>query len=123
MECCFDKARLTVRAAAASVAIVMTVIAPRVAAQDIRTQALEQSIKQLEASLQAVRNELNQLKSESARDAQKLMKMEEKSASIEKRQAQESQKVAKIEEVGTLGEKRANNKNVRAIKAMYRLIF
>ena len=110
MEYCFDKARLTARAAAA-VAIVMTVIAPRVAAQDIRTQALEQSIKQLEASLQAVRNELNQLKSESARDAQRLVKMEEKSTSIEKRQAQEAQKVAKIEEVAASGEKRHNNRN------------
>ena len=38
------------------------------------------------------------MKAESARDAQRLMQIEQKSASIEKRQVVEAQKVAKIEE-------------------------
>lgn len=102
----FDKTRPTVSVAAASLAIVMSTVVPQVSAQDARTQALERSLKQLEASLQAIRNELNQVKAESARDAQKLMKIEEKSASIEKRQGLEAQKVTKIEEVAASMEKR-----------------
>jgi len=94
----FCKTRLGVGAAAASLAIVMASAAPQVSAQDARTQALERSLKELEASLRAVRNELDQIKADSARDAQKLMKVEEMSSSIEKRQALEAQKVAKIEE-------------------------
>lgn len=102
----FDKTRPTVSVAAASLAIVMSTVVPQVSAQDARTQALERSLKQLEASLQAIRNELNQVKAESARDAQKLMKIEEKSASMEKRQGLEAQKVTKIEEVAASMEKR-----------------
>lgn len=107
----FDKTRLSVSVAAASLAIVMATVAPRVSAQDARTEALERSLRQLEASMQAIRSELNQLKSESARDTQKLMKMEERSTSMEKRQAVEAQKVTKIEEVAASVEKRPDSKS------------
>ena len=107
----FEKTRQAISVAVASLAIVMATVAPQVSAQDARTQALERSLKELEASLQAVRNELNQIKSESARETQKLMKIEERSASIEKRQALEAQKVSKIEEVAASAEKRQNSKN------------
>src|SRR5690606_41011478 len=63
-----DEIRLVAGIAAASLAIVLSSAAPHVSAQDARTQALERSIRQLEASLQAVRNELEQVKAESARD-------------------------------------------------------
>lgn len=102
----FYKGRPAASVAAASLAIVMSTVVPQVSADDVKTQALERSLKQLEASLQAVRKELDEVKAESARDAQKLMKIEETSASLEKRQAQESQKVTKIEEVAASMEKR-----------------
>ena len=79
-----DEIRPVAGIAAASLAIVLSSAAPQVLAQDARTQALERSIRQLEASLQAVRGELEQVKAESARDAQKLLKMEEKSAAMER---------------------------------------
>ncbi|MEO8767110.1 MAG: porin family protein [Nitrosospira sp.] len=107
----FDKTRLAVSVAAVSLAIVMASVAPGALAQDARTQALEQSLKQLEASLQAIRNELNQVKAESARDTQKLIKVEEKSASMEKQQALEAQKITKIEEVAASMEKRSGSKS------------
>ncbi len=107
----FDKTRLVVSVAAVSLAIVMATVAPRASAQDARTQALEQSLKQLEASLQAIRNELNQVKAESAREARKIMKIEEMSTSMEKRQALEAQKVTKIEEVAASVEKRQNSRH------------
>ena len=65
-----DEIRPVAGIAAASLAIVLSSAAPQVLAQDARTQALERSIRQLEASLQAVRGELEQVKAESARDAQ-----------------------------------------------------
>jgi hypothetical protein len=111
MKLFFDKTRLSVSVVAASLAIVMATVAPRVAAQDARTEALERSLRQLEASMQAIRSELNQLKSESARDTHKLMKMEERSVSMEKRQAVEAQKVTKIEQVTASVEKRPDNKS------------
>lgn len=94
---------------AASLAIVISVAAPPVSAQDARTQALEQQLRQLEISLQAVRNELEQVKAESARDAQRLMQVEQKSTSMEKRQAVEAQKVAKIEETAVSARKILDN--------------
>ncbi|SCY60935.1 hypothetical protein [Nitrosospira sp. Nsp13] len=111
MKLFFDKTRLSVSVVAASLAIVMATVAPRVAAQDARTEALERSLRQLEASMQAIRSELNQLKSESARDTHKLMKMEERSVSMEKRQAVEAQKVTKIEQVTASVEKRPDKKS------------
>lgn len=101
--------RATVSVSAALLAIVISTVAPKVSAQDARTQALERQLKQLEASLQAVRGELDQVKEESAREAQRLMKVEEKSTSMEKRQAVEAQKVAKIEETSASSEKRENS--------------
>lgn len=76
----------TVSVSAALLAIVISTVAPNVSAQDARTQALERQLKQLEASLQAVRGELDQVKADSAREAQKLMRIEEKSTSMEKRE-------------------------------------
>lgn len=93
-----DKIRTTAAFSAASFAIVISAVASEASAQDTRTQALERQLRQLEASLQAVRSELEQVKAESARDAQRLMQIEQKSTSIEKRQAVEAQKIAKIEE-------------------------
>ena len=98
MKYFFDKMQSTAAVSAASLAVVISVAAPAASAQDARTQALEQQLRQLETSLRAVRNELEQVKAESARDAQRLMQIEQKSTSIEKRQVVEAQKVAKIEE-------------------------
>ncbi|MEO7559100.1 MAG: porin family protein [Nitrosospira sp.] len=107
----FDKTRLSISGAAASFVIVMATVAPQASAQDARAEALERSLKQLEVSMQAIRSELNQLKSESARDTHKLMKIEEKSTSMEKRQAAEARKVTKIEEAAASGEKRPGGKS------------
>lgn len=97
--------------AATLLAIAMVMAAPRVPAQDARTQALERSLQQLEAELQAIRNELTRLKSDSAREAQKVMKIEEMSASMEKRQTRDAQKVAKIEEAAASWEKRPDSRS------------
>ncbi len=107
----FDKTRRSVSGATASLVIVMATVAPQAWAQDARTEALERSLRQLETSMQAIRSELNQLKSESARDTHKLMKMEERSASMEKQQAVEAQKVTKIEQVAASVEKRPDSKS------------
>lgn len=107
----FDKTRRSVSGATASLVIVMATVAPQAWAQDARTEALERSLRQLETSMQAIRSELNQLKSESARDTHKLMKMEERSASMEKQQAVEAQKVTKIEQVAGSVEKRPDSKS------------
>lgn len=106
-----DKTRLAVRVAAGSLLIVVATVAPQASAQDARTQALERSLKQLEASLQAIRNELNQVKSESAREAQRVIKIEEMATSVEKRQTQEAQKVTNVAEKTDLLEARSNHKN------------
>jgi hypothetical protein len=106
----FKKIRPAGSAGAALLAFVMMMPAPAALGQNARTEALEQSLKQLEASMQAIRNELNQLKSESARDTQKLMKIEERSVAVEKRQAAEVQKVAKLEEAAAAGEKQPGGK-------------
>lgn len=105
-----DKMRTTAAVSAASLAIVLCGAAPEASAQDARTQALERQLQQLEASLQAVRNELDQVKAESAREAQRLMQIEQKSTSIEKRQAVEAQKIAKIEESTASTERNPNSK-------------
>ncbi|MCC2682150.1 MAG: hypothetical protein K0S36_1714 [Nitrosospira multiformis] len=110
MKYFFDKMQTTAAVSAASLAIVISVTAPAASAQDARTQALEQQLRQLEASLQAVRNELNQVKAESAREAQRLMQIEQKSTSIEKRQAVDAQKIAKIEESGASFERTPDQK-------------
>lgn len=107
----FVKGRPIVRIIAMLLAVVMSTVVPQVSAEDAKTQALERSLKQLEVSLQAVRKELEQVKAESALEAQKLMKVEEASASMEKRQAQEAQKVTKIEEVAASVEKRQNSRH------------
>jgi hypothetical protein len=104
------KRRTTAVVSAASLAIVISVAAPPVSAQDARTQALEQQLRQLETSLRAVRNELEQVKADSARDAQRLMQIEQKSTSIEKRQAVDTQKIAKIEESGVSFERTPDQK-------------
>ncbi|MDO8438532.1 MAG: porin family protein [Nitrosomonadaceae bacterium] len=106
-----DKTRLAVRIAASSLAIVIATIAPHASAQDARTQALERSLRQLEASLQALRSELNQVKSESAREAQRIIKIEEMATSVEKRQTQEAQKVTNVAEKTDLLEARSNHKH------------
>lgn len=111
MKFSFDNTRPVASVAAASLAIVITTVAPQASAQDAKTEALERSLKQLEASMQAIRSELNQLKSESARDTQKLMKMEERSTSMEKRQVLEAQKVTRIEEVAASVGKRPDSKS------------
>lgn len=110
MKYFFDKMQTTAAVSAASLAIVISVAVPAASAQDARTQALEQQLRQLEASLQAVRNELNQVKAESAREAQRLMQIEQKSTSIEKRQAVDAQKIAKIEESGASFERTPDQK-------------
>ncbi|SEO05287.1 hypothetical protein SAMN05216404_110126 [Nitrosospira multiformis] len=110
MKYFFDKMQTTAAVSAASLAIVISVAAPAASAQDARTQALEQQLRQLEASLQAVRNELNQVKAESAREAQRLIQIEQKSTSIEKRQAVDAQKIAKIEESGVSFERTPDQK-------------
>lgn len=110
MKYFFDKMQTTAAVSAASLAVVISVAAPAASAQDARTQALEQQLRQLEASLQAVRNELNQVKAESAREAQRLMQIEQKSTSIEKRQAVDAQKIAKIEESGASFERTPDQK-------------
>lgn len=89
----------------------MTALPLPLFAQDVRTQALEQQLQQLEATLRAVRNELDQVKAESAREAQRFMKIEKKSSSIEERQVLEAQRVAKIEEAAGSVEKLPSNKN------------
>ncbi len=110
MKYFLDKMQSTAAVSAASLAIVISVAAPAASAQDARTQALEQQLRQLEMSLQAVRNELNQVKAESAREAQRLMQIEQKSTSIEKRQAADAQKIAKIEESGASFERTSDQK-------------
>ncbi|SFW34946.1 hypothetical protein [Nitrosovibrio sp. Nv17] len=55
-------------------------------AGDARTQALEQSLRQLEASLRAVREELDQIKAESARESRKLAEIQERSTRLERQQ-------------------------------------
>ncbi|SEA56056.1 hypothetical protein [Nitrosospira multiformis] len=110
MKYFLDKMQSTAAVSAASLAVVISVAAPAASAQDARTQALEQQLRQLEMSLQAVRNELNQVKAESAREAQRLMQIEQKSTSIEKRQAADAQKIAKIEESGASFERTSDQK-------------
>src|SRR5688500_3387887 len=100
MKYFFDKMQTTAAVSAASFAIVISVAAPAASAQDTITQAMEHQLRQLEASLQSVRYDLNQVKAESAREAQRLMQSEHKSTSIEKRQVVDAQKIAKIEESG-----------------------
>lgn len=80
-----DKPRRAISIAAGSLAIVMATVAPQASAQDARTQALERALKQMEVQLQTLRNELNQVKSESAREAQKVMAIEEKTIKIEEK--------------------------------------
>jgi ABC-type transporter MlaC component len=106
----FEKKRLAGSVTVALLGLVTIMAAPQATAQNARTEALEQSLKQLEANMQAIRNELNQLKSESAREAQKLMKIEERSASAEKRQAVEAQKMAKMEEAAASAGKHPDSK-------------
>ena len=110
MKCYCEKTCLAGGITAALLALVMAMAAPQVLAQSARTKALEQSLRQLEVSMQAIRTELNQLKSESARGAHKLMRVEERSVSAEKRQAVEAQKVAEMEEAAALAEKRSDSK-------------
>lgn len=88
----FEETRLAGGVTAAQLPLVIIMAAPQVAGQNARTEALEQSLRQLEAGMQAIRSELNQLKSDSAREAQKLIKIEERSVSVEQRQAAEAQK-------------------------------
>jgi hypothetical protein len=107
----FEKKRLAGSVTVALLGLVTIMAAPQATAQNARTEALEQSLKQLEANMQAIRNELNQLKSESAREAQKLMKIEERSASAEKRQAVEAQKMAKMEEAAASAGKHPDSKS------------
>ena len=113
-----DKTRLTVSAVAASLVIVMAMVAPPAAAQDARTQALEQTLRQMENQLRALRNELNQMKSDSAREAQKVMAIEEKTIQIEEkatktkeysRTAQE--KIEHAIEMADIIDKRMDRKN------------
>ena len=71
-----DKAELVVRVAIGSFITVIVMAAPPVFAQDVRTQALEQALKQMERQLQALRSELNQVKSDTAKEAQKVIAIE-----------------------------------------------
>ncbi len=80
-----DKAQLVVRVAFGSIITVIVMAAPPVFAQDVRTQALEQALKQMERQLQALRSELNQVKSDTAKEAQKVIAIEEKTIKIEKK--------------------------------------
>lgn len=98
MKYILDKTRLAVRVAAASLVIVMATIAPQASAQDARTQALERALKQMEVQLQALRNELNQVKSESAREAQKVMAIEEKTIQIEEKTLRAKEKTRTAQE-------------------------
>lgn len=111
MKDVFNKLQLSPISPAILLAVAMTTLPLPLLAQDVRTQALEQQLQQLEASLRAVRNELDQVKAESAREAQRLMKIEKKSSSIEERQVLEAQRVAKIEEAAGSVEKLLGNKN------------
>jgi hypothetical protein len=98
MKYFLDKTRLAVHVAAASLAIVMATITPQASAQDARTQALERALKQMEVQLQALRNELNQVKSESAREAQKVMAIEEKTIQIEEKTSRVKEKTRTAQE-------------------------
>jgi Tfp pilus assembly protein FimT len=80
-----DKAELVVRVAIGSFITVIVMAAPPVFAQDVRTQALEQALKQMERQLQALRSELNQVKSDTAKEAQKVIAIEEKTIKIEEK--------------------------------------
>ncbi len=106
-----DRTRLTVRVVASSLLIVIATVAPQATAQDAKTESLERAFKQLEIQLRAIRSELNQVKSESAREAQKVMLIEEMATSAEKRHAQEVQKVANVAEKADLLETRLDRKN------------
>ncbi|SFW40477.1 hypothetical protein SAMN05216414_1411, partial [Nitrosovibrio sp. Nv17] len=66
--------------------VAMTASMPLAFAGDARTQALEQSLRQLEASLRAVREELDQIKAESARESRKLAEIQERSTRLERQQ-------------------------------------
>lgn len=111
MERYFEKARRARGVTAVLLALVGVMAAPQVLAQNARAEALERSLRQLEASMQVIRKELNQLKLESAQEAQKVMKIEERSASTEKRQAVEAQKMARMEEAPTSAGKRPDSKS------------
>ena len=80
-----DKAQLVVRVALGSFITVIVMATPPVFAQDVRTQALEQALKQMERQLQALRSELNQVKSDTAKEAQKVIAIEEKTIKIEEK--------------------------------------
>jgi comEA protein len=68
--------------------------------------------------MQAIRNELNRLTSESGREAQKVMKIEERSALMEKRQAVEAQKVTKIEEAAVCAAVNINTASQEELQAV-----
>ena len=80
-----NKAKLVFRVALGSLITVIVMAAPPVFAQDVRTQALEQALKQMESQLQALRSELNQVKSDTAKEAQKVIAIEEKTIKIEEK--------------------------------------
>ena len=80
-----NKAKLVFRVALGSLITVIVIAAPPVFAQDVRTQALEQALKQMERQLQALRSELNQVKSDTAKEAQKVIAIEEKTIKIEEK--------------------------------------
>jgi opacity protein-like surface antigen len=80
-----NKAKLVFRVALGSLITVIVMAAPPVFAQDVRTQALEQALKQMERQLQALRSELNQVKSDTAKEAQKVIAIEEKTIKIEEK--------------------------------------
>ena len=80
-----NKAKLVFRVALGSLITVIVMTAPPVFAQDVRTQALEQALKQMERQLQALRSELNQVKSDTAKEAQKVIAIEEKTIKIEEK--------------------------------------
>lgn len=111
MQHFLDKTRLAVRVATGSLLIVIATVAPQAAAQDAKTKTLEQALRQLEVQLQAIRNELNQVKSESAQEAQRVIKIEEMAVSAEKRQAQAAQKVTNVAEKADSLETRFDRKN------------
>ena len=79
----FDKTRLAVSTAAGFIVIVLAVASPQVLANgpydtsDTTTRAMEQKIKDLESQLNAIRNEMGQVRSDSVVDMQQTDEIEQ----------------------------------------------
>jgi opacity protein-like surface antigen len=86
MKYFFDKTRLAVSATVGSLVIVLAVAAPQAWANgasgvdDASARALEQKMKLLEDQLRAIQNEMDQVKSDAAKEVQHVKEVEEMAA-------------------------------------------